>query len=375
MKQENSFEQLCINYTNEKLQQFFNHNMFVLEQEEYQKEKIDWNYINFGLDLQPTIDLIEYTPSRADVSQKVVDPQPIGILACLEEECVAPHGTDKRFLEKLNKIWDSDDPDSKYKAVRFKEAFIVKHYAGHVEYSTTDWIIKNKDPLNEDITRLLARSTQRHVAKLFEDYLSDSDPLPRCRKGSISAALGDRSNPGSTSTSSFGSSSLASPSSTLALLRLRKGTGSFGTVSQRHKQQLLALMNTLYMTHPHFVRCILPNNRKRAGEIQPQLVLDQLRCNGVLEGIRICRKGFPNRLSFADFRKRYEILCPNLLNPNSFIDGRTACQMLLDHMSLDQEKYRIGTTKVFFKATVVSYQKGNDQDEPLQENDVHVFYA
>lgn len=207
--------------------------------------------------------------------------------------------------------------------LRFKEGFVVKHYAGKVEYSTEGWIDKNKDPLNEDITRLLARSTQSHVASLFEEYLSsDNDD-----QGSNSA---------------------------LALLRLRKGTGSFRTVGQRHKQQLLSLMNTLYLTHPHFVRCILPNDRKRPGEIQSQLVLDQLRCNGVLEGIRICRKGFPNRLSFADFRKRYEVLCPNQLTPNCFIDGRSACQILLDAMQLDPEKYRIGTTKVFFKATVLA---------------------
>ncbi|KAI8099819.1 P-loop containing nucleoside triphosphate hydrolase protein [Halteromyces radiatus] len=308
----NSFEQLCINYTNEKLQQFFNHNMFVLEQEEYQKEKINWSYIDFGLDLQPTIDLIEKT-------------NPIGILSCLEEECVAPRGNDNRFLEKLSKIWDNGEADSKYKSTRFKDGFIVKHYAGNVEYSTTGWIDKNKDPLNEDITRLLARSNQRHVAGLFEDYLGDSNV--------------DKD---------------MSSSSSLSLFKLRKGGGSFRTVGQRHKQQLLSLMNTLYMTHPHFVRCILPNNRKHSGEIQPNLVLDQLRCNGVLEGIRICRKGYPNRLTFADFRKRYEILCPNVLKPNQFIDGRSACQLLLDQMELEPEKYRIGTTKIFFKATVLA---------------------
>lgn len=212
-------------------------------------------------------------------------------------------------------------------ATRFKDGFVVKHYAGNVEYSTSGWIDKNKDPLNEDITRLLARSTQRYIAALFEDYLGDDE---------------DPSQP------------TAAHSGKAALLRLRKGTGSFRTVGQRHKQQLLSLMETLNQTHPHFVRCILPNNRKRAGEIQPKLVLDQLRCNGVLEGIRICRKGFPNRLAFADFRKRYEIVCPNELRPNCFIDGRSACQTLLDTMQLDPQKYRIGTTKVFFRATVVS---------------------
>ncbi|OAD73612.1 hypothetical protein PHYBLDRAFT_71839 [Phycomyces blakesleeanus NRRL 1555(-)] len=321
----NSFEQLCINYTNEKLQQFFNHSMFELEQEEYQKEKIEWSYIDFGLDLQPTIDLIEKTNAK---------------------ECVAPRGTDSRFLEKLDKVWDSGDPEQKYKSTRFKDGFVVKHYAGDVEYCTTGWIDKNKDPLNEDITRLLARSTNRYVASLFEDYLEDND------ESSIGNLYANR-----------GSGRVRS---TLTLLKLRKGGGSFRTVGQRHKQQLLSLMNTLYMTHPHFVRCIVPNHRKRSGEIQTKLVLDQLRCNGVLEGIRICRTGYPNRLSFADFRKRYEILCPNLLKPNCFIDGQSACQSLLDDMALDHEKYRIGATKVFFKATVLAELEEN-RDKKLSE--------
>ncbi|CAO3656403.1 unnamed protein product [Mucor hiemalis] len=284
----NSFEQLCINYTNEKLQQFFNQNMFELEQEEYQKEKIAWNYIDFGKDLQPTIDLIEKT-------------NPVGILSCLEEECVAPKGSDGRFLEKLNKFCDKENPDAKYKSTRFGDGFVLKHYAGDVEYSVD--------------------------ALLFEDYLNEDNTPSTPTKSDTSFA---------------------------SMLKLKKGSGSFRTVGQRHKQQLLALMNTLYMTHPHFVRCILPNNRKRAGEIQTKLVLDQLRCNGVLEGIRICRKGFPNRLSFDEFRKRYQVLCPDLLDRNIFIDGRSACQMLVKEMNLDGDKYQIGTTKVFFKATVLA---------------------
>lgn len=250
----------------------------------------------------------------------------MGILSCLEEECVAPRGSDQRFLQKLNKFCDNDNPDAKYKSTRFQDGFILKHYAGDVEYSVDGWIEKNKYPLNEDITRLLAKSTQKHIARLFEDYEEDNN---------------DHSSNGNTN-------------GFVSMLKIRKGSGSFRTVGQRHKQQLLSLMNTLYMTHPHFVRCILPNDKKRAGDIQTKLVLDQLRCNGVLEGIRICRKGFPNRLSFDEFRKRYGILYPSLLNRDSFIDGRTACQILLDQIDLDKERYQIGMTKVFFKATVLA---------------------
>jgi myosin heavy subunit len=139
-----------------------------------------------------------------------------------------------------------------------------------------------------------------------------------------------------------------------SLAKLRKGGGSFRTVGQRHKQQLMTLMKTLHKTHPHFVRCIVPNVHKRAGDMDIPLVCDQLRCNGVLEGIRICRKGFPNRLPFAAFKQRYEMLCPDVLG-KGFVDSRTACQVLLNALELDPEKYRIGTTKVFFKATVVSF--------------------
>ncbi|KAI9303752.1 P-loop containing nucleoside triphosphate hydrolase protein, partial [Cunninghamella echinulata] len=261
---------------------------------------------------------------------------PIGILSCLEEECFAPRGNDQRFLEKLNKVWDQGEVDSKYKRVPLKgNAFIVKHYAGNVEYSTAGWINKNKDPLNEDVTRLLAKSNQKYVAHLFEDYKAEN------------------TNYNDTYSNSNGGGH-HHHSSSLAVFKFRKGGGSFRTVGQRHKQQLLSLMDTLYNTRPHFVRCILPNHRKRSGEIESKLVLDQLRCNGVLEGIRICRKGFPNRLSFADFRKRYELLCPNVLSPDHFIDGRTACQLLLNHMELESEKYRIGTTKIFFKASVLA---------------------
>ncbi|KAI8581228.1 hypothetical protein K450DRAFT_233726 [Umbelopsis ramanniana AG] len=299
----NSFEQLCINYTNEMLQQFFNHTMFEIEQEEYRKENIDWSYIDFGLDLQPTIDLID----------KI---NPVGVLACLEEECVAPRGTDQRFLEKLNRTWG--DVDSKYQRTRFQDGFIIQHYAADVQYCTKGWLDKNKDPLNEDVTRLLAQSSESYVANLFEDYLQEDD------QGSL-------------------------PS----LAKLRKGGGSFRTVGQRHKQQLMTLMKTLRMTHPHFVRCIVPNVHKRAGDMDIPLVCDQLRCNGVLEGIRICRKGFPNRLPFAAFKQRYEMLCPEAIG-EGFVDSRTACKALLKGMELDPEKYRIGTTKVFFKATVLA---------------------
>lgn len=296
---ENSFEQLCINYTNEKLQQFFNHHMFVLEQEEYAREQIEWKFIDFGRDLQPTIDLIEL-------------PNPIGIFSCLDEDSVMPKATDKSFTEKLHSLWDRKS--TKYKRSLLNQGFMLTHYAAEVEYSTEGWLEKNKDPLNDNVTRLLAGSTDKHIANLFADCADADDDFGGGRN------------------------------------RVKKGL--FRTVAQRHKEQLSSLMTQLHSTHPHFVRCILPNHKKRPKQFSAPLVLDQLRCNGVLEGIRIARTGFPNRLLFVEFRQRYEVLCNDL--PKGYLEGQVAAKMILEKLHLDTALYRVGITKVFFRAGVLA---------------------
>ena len=297
--EENSFEQLCINYTNEKLQQFFNHHMFVLEQEEYAREQIEWKFIDFGKDLQPTIDLIEL-------------PNPIGIFSCLDEDSVMPKATDKSFTEKMHLLWERKTP--KYRPSRLAQGFVLTHYAAEVEYSTTGWLEKNKDPLNDNITKLLASSNDKHTAMLFADCADQDDDAGPTRS------------------------------------RVKKGL--FRTVAQRHKEQLSSLMSQLHSTHPHFVRCILPNHKKRSKQFSAPLVLDQLRCNGVLEGIRIARTGFPNRLPFSDFRQRYEVLCRNM--PKGYLEGQSAAQIMLEKLDLDRALYRVGLTKVFFRAGVLA---------------------
>lgn len=295
----NSFEQLCINYTNEKLQQFFNHYMFVLEQEEYAREQIEWQFIDFGKDLQPTIDLIEL-------------PNPIGIFSCLDEDSVMPKATDKSFTDKLHSLWDKKTP--KYASARTRQGFILTHYAAEVEYSTEGWLEKNKDPLNDNLTRLLASSRDDHIASLFSDCVDESDELSSPRN------------------------------------RVKKGL--FRTVAQRHKEQLSTLMRQLHSTQPHFVRCILPNHKKKPKQFNAPLVLDQLRCNGVLEGIRIARTGFPNRLTFAEFRSRYEVLCENM--PKGYLGGQEAARIMLDRLKMDPAVFRVGLTKVFFRAGVLA---------------------
>lgn len=316
----NGYEQLLINYTNEKLQQFFNHHMFVLEQEEYAREGIEWDYVNFGLDLQPTIDLIE-TSGNA-----------IGILSLLDEECIMPKATDLTFTNKLHSIWASEPQPGeeehpgklKYEPSRFEQGFIVHHYAGRVEYRTDGWLEKNKDPLNDNVTRVLAASGEKYIASLFSDY-------------------GDAPSIVSSHANTFGMQSKK---------RMTK-KGAFRTVGQRHKEQLASLMGQLQATQPHFVRCIVPNTMKKPGRVDVPLVLDQLRCNGVLEGIRIARLGYPNRLPFVEFRQRYEVLTPGVI-PRGYMDGRKACLRMVDALELDKSMFKIGTSKIFFKAGVLA---------------------
>lgn len=293
--------------------------MFVLEQEEYSREGIEWDYMNFGLDLEPTIALIE---SSGPV---------IGILSCLDEECIMPKATDLTFTEKLNALWAVDAEETghapghlgraKYSPTRFEQGFMIQHYAGEVEYRTDGWLEKNKDPLNDNLTRLLANSTDRYVSSLFVDY--KDAPVPGNFGGNM---LGKR--------------------------RVLK-KGAFRTVSQRHREQLSSLMLQLQATEPHFVRCIVPNGLKRPLKIDVPLVLDQLRCNGVLEGIRIARMGYPNRLPFVEFRQRYELLTPGIL-PKGYMDGRQACERMLLALELDHAFFKIGITKIFFKAGVLA---------------------
>lgn len=301
----NSFEQLCINYTNEKLQQLFNHTMFILEQEEYQREGIEWRFIDFGLDLQPTIDLID---------------KPGGIMALLDEECWFPKATDKTFVEKLVSA-HSMHPKFMKTDFRGIADFAIVHYAGKVDYSATKWLMKNMDPLNENIVSLLQASQDPFVVNIWKDAEI---------VGMAQQALTD---------TQFGA-------------RTRKGM--FRTVSHLYKDQLARLMDTLRNTNPNFVRCIIPNHEKRSGKIDAPLVLDQLRCNGVLEGIRICRQGFPNRIPFQEFRQRYELLTPNVIS-KGFMDGKKACEQMIHALELDSNLFRVGQSKIFFRAGVLAH--------------------
>ncbi|XP_030062730.1 LOW QUALITY PROTEIN: myosin-9 [Microcaecilia unicolor] len=325
----NSFEQLCINYTNEKLQQLFNHTMFILEQEEYQREGIEWNFIDFGLDLQPCIDLIEKPAG------------PPGILALVDEECWFPKATDKSFVEKVMQELGNHPKLQKPKQLKDKADFCILHYAGKVDYKADEWLMKNMDPLNDNISTLLHQSSDKFVADLWKD-------VDRIVGLDQVAGIAETALPGA--------------------FKTRKGM--FRTVGQLYKEQLSKLMATLRNTNPNFVRCIIPNHEKKAGKLDAHLVLDQLRCNGVLEGIRICRQGFPNRVVFQEFRQRYEILTPNSI-PKGFMDGKQACVLMIKALELDPNLYRIGQSKVFFRAGVLAHL---EEERDLKITDVIIGF-
>ncbi|XP_054134654.1 myosin heavy chain, skeletal muscle, adult-like isoform X1 [Melozone crissalis] len=303
----NSLEQLCINFTNEKLQQFFNHHMFVLEQEEYKKEGIEWTFIDFGMDLAACIELIE---------------KPMGIFSILEEECMFPKATDTSFKNKLyDQHLGKSNNFQKPKPGKGKaEAhFSLVHYAGTVDYNISGWLEKNKDPLNETVIGLYQKSSVKTLALLFASA-----------GGEAEASGGGGGKKGG-----------------------KKKGSSFQTVSALFRENLNKLMTNLRSTHPHFVRCIIPNETKTPGAMEHELVLHQLRCNGVLEGIRICRKGFPSRVLYADFKQRYKVLNASAIPEGQFIDSKKASEKLLSSIDVDHTQYKFGNTKVFFKAGLI----------------------
>merc|ERR1711910_92466 len=294
----NGFEQISINFVNEKLQQFFNHHMFVVEQEEYVREGIDWVMVDFGMDLAAAIIMFE---------------KPMGIWAILEEESLFPKATDKSFEEKLKASLGKLPVFLKPASKTDKNAhFAISHYAGIVSYNVTGWLEKNKDPVNDSVVEVMkSTSPCALLVLLWEDHPGQPTTAPK--------------DDGK---------------------KKKKGGGK--TVSSVYLVSLVELMSTLYSCEPHFVRCLVPNTHKKPGEVEPPLIMHQLTCNGVLEGIRICMRGFPNRMLYPVFKMRYAILGATEINSSS--DNKTAVYALMDKIPFDRERYRLGHTLVFFRA-------------------------
>ncbi|XP_076890780.1 myosin-11-like [Bidens hawaiensis] len=278
----NSFEQFCINFTNEKLQQHFNQHVFKMEQEEYTKEAINWSYIEF-VDNQDVLDLIEKKPG--------------GIIALLDEACMFPKSTHETFSNKLYQTFRNHKRFVKPKLSRTD--FTIGHYAGEVQYQSNQFLDKNKDYVVPEHQDLLGDSRCAFVAGLFPPVAEES---PKSSK--------------------------------------------FSSIGSRFKLQLQQLMETLNATKPHYIRCVKPNNQLKPAIFENPNVLQQLRCGGVLEAIRISCAGYPTRRPFYEFINRFGLLCPEALI--GCFDEKVACEKILEKKGI--KGYQVGKTKVFLRA-------------------------
>merc|ERR1739844_894903 len=267
--------------------------------EEYVKEGIDWEMVDFGMDLAAAIIMFE---------------KPMGIWAILEEESLFPKATDKSFEEKLKASLGKLPVFLKPASKTDKNAhFGISHYAGIVNYNVTGWLEKNKDPVNETVVELFkSTSSCQLLVHLWRDHPGQPTSAPKDEG------------------------------------KKKKKGGGGKTVSSVYLVSLGELMTTLYNCEPHFVRCLVPNTHKKPGEVEPPLIMHQLTCNGVLEGIRIRMRGFPNRMLYPDFKARYSILAEAEIASSS--DNKTAVYALMDKIEFSRERYRLGHTLVFFRA-------------------------
>nr|XP_046233827.1 unconventional myosin-Va isoform X1 [Scatophagus argus] len=311
----NSFEQFCINYANEKLQQQFNMHVFKLEQEEYMKEQIPWTLIDF-YDNQPCINLIEAK---------------MGILDLLDEECKMPKGSDDSWAQKLYNTHLKTC--SLFEKPRMSNrAFIIQHFADKVEYQCEGFLEKNKDTVNEEQINVLKASKQKFdlLMELFQDDEKATSPtgqVPGTGGRTRLSIKPDRS-------------------------REKSSKEHKKTVGCQFRNSLQMLMETLNATTPHYVRCIKPNDFKMAFSFDPKRAVQQLRACGVLETIRISAAGFPSRWTYQEFFSRYRVL---MKQKDVLPDKKLTCKNVLEKLVEDQDKYQFGKTKIFFRAGQVAY--------------------
>ncbi|KAM8894203.1 unconventional myosin-Va isoform 7-T7 [Spinachia spinachia] len=309
----NSFEQFCINYANEKLQQQFNMHVFKLEQEEYMKEQIPWTLIDF-YDNQPCINLIEAK---------------MGILDLLDEECKMPKGSDDSWAQKLYNTHLKTC--SLFEKPRMSNrAFIIQHFADKVEYQCEGFLEKNKDTVNEEQINVLKASKFPLLVELFHDGEKAISPTGQVPGTGGRTRLSIKPEKG----------------------REKSSKEHKKTVGCQFRNSLQMLMETLNATTPHYVRCIKPNDFKLSFSFDPKRAVQQLRACGVLETIRISAAGFPSRWTYQEFFSRYRVL---MKQKDVLPDKRLTCRNVLEHLVQDQDKYQFGKTKIFFRAGQVAY--------------------
>lgn len=312
----NSFEQFCINYANEKLQQEFNQHVFKLEQEEYLREEIDWKFIDFS-DNQPCIDLIEGK---------------LGVLALLDEESRLPMGSDESYINKLHHNY-SGDKNKFYKKPRFgKSAFTVCHYAVDVTYESEGFIEKNRDTVPDEHLENLRNTSNSFLGDVLE----------------TSTAVRDRE------------TATAAPKASNAIAKRSAASTKKPTLGGIFKSSLIELMQTINSTDVHYIRCIKPNESKEAWKFEGPMVLSQLRACGVLETVRISCAGYPTRWVYEEFALRYYMLIPSTQWTTEIREmGNNILRKALGEPKNDgTDKYQLGLTKIFFRAGMLAFLEG-----------------
>ncbi|CBY01055.1 hypothetical protein LEMA_P021850.1 [Plenodomus lingam JN3] len=330
----NSFEQFCINYANEKLQQEFNAHVFKLEQEEYMREKIDWTFIDFA-DNQPCIDLIEGK---------------MGILSLLDEESRLPMGSDEQFVTKLHHNF-SGDKHKFYKKPRFgKSSFTVCHYAIDVTYESDGFIEKNRDTVPDEHMEVLKASSNKLLTEVLD----------------VASQIREKE---TAHTSSTKPGAAVSAGRRIAVNRKPTLGGIF-------KSSLIELMQTISSTDVHYIRCIKPNEAKAAWQFDGPMVLSQLRACGVLETVRISCAGYPTRWTYEEFALRYYMLVrSNEWTPEIRNMATAILKKALGAGKNDgTDKYQMGLTKIFFRAGMLAFLENlrtarlNDAAVMIQKN-------
>ncbi len=290
----NGFEQLCINYANEKLQNFFNDHVFRTEQALYESESISYSFIEYG-DNGPCVDMIEGR-SRS-------------MFAILDEACMMPKASDLLIAEKLAQTLSKNSyfekPRLNAKLNHTEKSFLIKHYAGSVCYSTEGFLDKNNDSLHPDLLALVAQSSSELLSSFCANVAEKAD----------------------------------------------KKSSGFVSVCSQFRLQLASLMAALQKTRPHFIRCIKPNRAKVPGQFDRQAVVSQLRCGGVLEAVRVQLSGWPTHMPFSDFYGRYRVLANSAAASSAFSgDTKSAVSQLLEGAAVVKKLYQVGTTQVFFRS-------------------------
>ncbi|XP_063082991.1 unconventional myosin-VI isoform X5 [Cavia porcellus] len=294
----NSFEQFCINYCNEKLQQFFNERILKEEQELYQKEGLGVNEVHY-VDNQDCIDLIE---------AKLV-----GILDILDEENRLPQPNDQHFTSAVHQKHKDHfrltiPRKSKlavHRNLRDDEGFIIRHFAGAVCYETTQFVEKNNDALHMSLESLICESQDKFIRELFESSTNNNKDTKQ-----------------------------------------KAGKLSFISVGNKFKTQLNLLLDKLRSTGASFIRCIKPNLKMTSHHFEGAQILSQLQCSGMVSVLDLMQGGFPSRASFHELYNMYKKYMPDKL---ARLDPRLFCKALFKALGLNEVDYKFGLTKVFFR--------------------------